>query len=71
MPYEWIAVLAIPALVVVGVVVRFVRLRRAGVRGSQLFRQAMKPVSIAMQGESVQRGLPVAKLDVIEKPRDI
>jgi hypothetical protein len=65
---EWIFVLAIPLIVVTGVVVRFIRGRRQGLRGKWLFLSVMKPVSIAMQGESIKVGLPVADFRPHNRP---
>jgi hypothetical protein len=69
MQFDWIFVLGIPIIVVTGVVIRFARGLRAGLRGKQLFRSTMRSVSVAMQGESVKVGLPIARLEPHGRPR--
>ena len=71
MDFEWIFILTIPIIVTVGAIVRLVRARRQGLRGKKLFVSVMKPVSIAMQGESLKVGLPVARLEPENPPTAI
>lgn len=68
LPIEVLVVLALPALVVAGVIVQFFRARRQGLRGRSAFIAIFKPVRIWMQGEAAERGLPTSRLEVLVMP---
>jgi hypothetical protein len=68
MPIEILFILALPALVVTGMILQFLRARRRGLRGRSAFIAIFKPVSIWMQGEAAMRGLPASRLEVVDAP---
>jgi hypothetical protein len=68
MPDVNLVLLAIPVLVVLGMIVQFVRARRRGLRGQSAFVAIFTPVRILMQGEAAGRGLPAERLEVRDPP---
>lgn len=68
MPDVNLVLLAIPALMVLGMIVQLVRARRRGLRGRSAFVAIFTPVRILMQGEAAGRGLPAARLEVLDPP---
>jgi len=65
---EWLGLILIAGVFVVAILVNFWRLVRKGISGKQLFIRASAPISILMQGESLQRGLPVAQFQPLSRP---
>ena len=62
--------LAIPVLVIMGMIVQLARARRRGLRGRRAFIAIFKPVKILMQGAAAGRGLPAERLEVRDTPAD-
>jgi hypothetical protein len=68
MPLDILFILALPALVAIGMVLQYLRARREGRRGRSAFIAIFKPVRILMQGEAAGRGLPAARLEILDPP---
>jgi hypothetical protein len=68
MPLDILFILALPALVAIGMVLQYLRARRQGLRGRSAFIAIFTPVRILMQGEAAGRGLPSARLEVLDPP---
>jgi hypothetical protein len=66
MPLDALFPLALPALVVIGMILQFFRARRQGLRGRSAFIAIFKPVRLLMQAEAAGRGLPAARLEVVD-----
>jgi hypothetical protein len=70
MPEVNLVLLAIPVLLIAGMIVQLVRARRRGLRGRSAFIAIFKPVKILMQGTAAGRGLPAERLEVRDTPAD-
>ena len=68
MPIEILVLVALPTLVAIGMVMQLFRARRQGLRGRSALIAIFKPVRILMQGEAAGRGLPAARLEVMDPP---
>lgn len=68
MPLDALFYLGLPALVAIGMILQFFRARRQGLRGRSAFIAIFKPVRLLMQTEAAGRGLPAARLEVLERP---
>jgi hypothetical protein len=68
MAIEILVLVALPVLVAIGMVMQFFRARRHGLRGRRAFIAIFTPVRILMQGEAAGRGLPAARLEVMDPP---
>ena len=68
MPLDILFLLALPTLVAIGMVMQLFRARRQGLRGRSALIAIFKPVRILMQGEAAGRGLPTARLEVLDPP---
>ena len=68
MPLDALFTLALPALIAIGMILQYFRARSQGLRGRSAFIAIFKPVKILMQGEAAGRGLPAARLEVLDPP---
>ena len=68
MPLDILFLLALPALIAIGMILQYLRARRQGLRGRSAFIAIFTPVRILMQGEAAGRGLPAARLEVLHPP---
>jgi hypothetical protein len=66
MPLDILFILALPALVAIGMVLQYLRARRRGLRGRSALIAIFTPVRILMQGEAAGRGLPASRLEVVD-----
>jgi hypothetical protein len=66
MPLDIFFLLALPAIVAIGMILQYFRARRQGLRGRSALIAILKPVRILMQGEAAGRGLPAARLEVVD-----
>jgi hypothetical protein len=68
MPLDILFLLALPALIAIGMILQYLRARRQGLRGRSAFIAIFTPVRILMQREAAGRGLPAARLEVLDPP---
>jgi hypothetical protein len=68
MPLDILFLLALPALIAIGMILQYLRARRQGLRGRSALIAIFTPVRILMQGEAAGRGLPAARLEVLDPP---
>jgi hypothetical protein len=68
MPFDAIFLLAIPVLLVAGMIVQFIRARRDGLRGRSALIAIFKPFRLFMQGSASAHGLPAPRLEVVDSP---
>jgi hypothetical protein len=68
MPLDILFLLALPALVAIGMVMQLFRARRQGLRGRSALIAIFKPVRLLMQTEAAGRGLPAARLEILDPP---
>lgn len=68
MPDINLVLLALPVLVIMGMIVQLVRARRRGLRGRAALIAVLSPVRILMQGEATGRGLPAERLEILAPP---